>query len=165
MDQPSARAGCARAGTPTPHIVGCSGRRARSRERRMRCARAAAATSTSLPASRLRRRSAAKRTCSNCCRRTRPCPLYPGKPTSPAWRVMSAKGTGTEVRQPHSITSSARASSAGETVRPSAFAVFRLITNSYLVGACTGRSAGFSPFRMRSAYVAASRNISRCSLP
>ena len=29
-------------------------------------------------------------------------------------------------------------------------AVVRLITNSYFVGACTGRSAGFSPFRMRS---------------
>ena len=35
-------------------------------------------------------------------------------------------------------------------VRPSAFAVLRLITSSYLVGACTGRSAGFSPLRMRS---------------
>src|SRR5262249_49980613 len=34
--------------------------------------------------------------------------------------------------------------------RPSALAVLRLITNSYLVGACTGRSAGFSPLRMRS---------------
>src|SRR5262245_20340023 len=43
----------------------------------------------------------------------------------------------------HSITSSARASSVGGTVMPSAFAVLRLITNSYLVGACTGRSAGF----------------------
>src|SRR5262245_17533362 len=50
----------------------------------------------------------------------------------------------------HSITSSARASSVGGTVRPSALAVLRLMTNSYLVGACTGRSAGFSPFRMRS---------------
>jgi predicted DNA-binding ribbon-helix-helix protein len=29
-------------------------------------------------------------------------------------------------------------------VRPSAFAVLRLMTNSYLVRACTGRSAGFS---------------------
>ena len=29
--------------------------------------------------------------------------------------------------------------------RPSALAVLRLITKSYLVGACTGRSAGFSP--------------------
>src|SRR5262245_26034848 len=50
----------------------------------------------------------------------------------------------------HSITSSARASSAGGTVRPSAFAVLRLMLSSYLVGACTGRSAGFSPLRMRS---------------
>src|SRR5262249_21507078 len=50
----------------------------------------------------------------------------------------------------HSITSSARASSVVGISRPSAFAVFRLTTNSYLVGACTGRSAGFSPLRMRS---------------
>src|SRR5262245_13746418 len=50
----------------------------------------------------------------------------------------------------HSITSSARASSVGGTSSPSVLAVFRLITNSYLVGACTGRSAGFSPLRMRS---------------
>jgi hypothetical protein len=50
----------------------------------------------------------------------------------------------------HSITSSARASSVGGTSRPSARAVLRLITSSYLVGACTGRSAGFSPLRMRS---------------
>src|SRR5262245_32765981 len=47
----------------------------------------------------------------------------------------------------HSITSSARASSMGGIVRPSALAVIRLIS-SYLVGACTGRSAGFSPLRM-----------------
>ena len=39
----------------------------------------------------------------------------------------------------HSITSSARASSAGGTSRPSAAAVLRLITSWYLVGACTGR--------------------------
>src|SRR3954470_23953941 len=50
----------------------------------------------------------------------------------------------------YSITSSARASSVDGTVMPSALAVLRLITNSYLVGACTGRSAGFSPLRMRS---------------
>jgi hypothetical protein len=47
--------------------------------------------------------------------------------------------------QSYSITSSARASSVGGTVRPSALAVLRLITSSYFVGACTGRSAGFSP--------------------
>src|SRR5215470_12541142 len=50
----------------------------------------------------------------------------------------------------HSITSSARASSVSGTVRPSALAVFMLITSSYLVGACTGMSAGFSRLRMRS---------------
>jgi hypothetical protein len=50
----------------------------------------------------------------------------------------------------HSITSSARASSEGGTVIPSAFAVLRLITVSYLVGAWTGKSAGFSPLRTRS---------------
>ena len=50
----------------------------------------------------------------------------------------------------YSITSSARASSVGGTVRPSALAVLRLIANSYFVGACTGRSAGFFPLRIRS---------------
>src|SRR5215475_3381395 len=53
-----------------------------------------------------------------------------------------------EVAPLHSITSSARASRLSGTVSPSAFAVLRLITSSYLVGACTGRSAGFSPLRM-----------------
>src|SRR5215469_2182191 len=50
----------------------------------------------------------------------------------------------------HSITSSARARSVAGTSRPSALAVLRLITSSYFVGACTGRSAGFSPLRIRS---------------
>src|SRR6516162_6201352 len=53
----------------------------------------------------------------------------------------------------HSITSSASASNLSGIWSPSAFAVFRLITNSYFVGACTGRSAGLSPLRMRSTYV------------
>ena len=53
-------------------------------------------------------------------------------------------------RAVQSITWSARASSAGGTVRLSALAVLRLIASSYLVGACTGRSAGFSPLRIRS---------------
>ena len=53
---------------------------------------------------------------------------------------------------PYSITSSARASSCGEISRPSAFAVLRLITSSNLVGCWTGRSAGFSPLRMRVTY-------------
>src|SRR5262249_11678310 len=45
----------------------------------------------------------------------------------------------------HSITSSARASSVGETSRPSAFAVLRLTTNSNLVGCRNGKSAAFAP--------------------
>jgi hypothetical protein len=54
-----------------------------------------------------------------------------------------------EVRT-YSITSSARASREAGISRPSAFAVLRLMTRSYLVGAWTGRSAGFSPLRTRS---------------
>ena len=50
----------------------------------------------------------------------------------------------------YSTTSSARASSVGGSERPSALAVLRFITSSYLVGACTGRSAGLSPLRIRS---------------
>ena len=55
-----------------------------------------------------------------------------------------------ELPPSHSITSSARASRVGGTLRLSAFAVLRLITSSNLVGCWTGRSAGFSPLRMRS---------------
>src|SRR5262245_20846817 len=55
-----------------------------------------------------------------------------------------------ERASPHSITSSARCWRIQGTSRPSALAVLRLSTNSYLVGACTGRSAGFSPLKMRS---------------
>ena len=40
--------------------------------------------------------------------------------------------------------------SADEYDRLPAFAVLRLMTSLYLVNACTGRSAGFSPLRMRS---------------
>src|SRR5947209_2677304 len=48
------------------------------------------------------------------------------------------------------ISSSARTSTIGDTSMPSARAVLRLTTVSYFTGACTGRSAGFSPLRMRS---------------
>src|SRR5260370_18110286 len=54
-----------------------------------------------------------------------------------------------ERASPHSITSSARASPLGGTPRPIAFAVLRLMTSSYLVGACTRRSASLSPLWMR----------------
>ena len=56
-----------------------------------------------------------------------------------------------ELAPPHSITSSARASSVGGTSRPSALAVLRLMTSSNLVACTTGRSAGFAPLRMRPA--------------
>jgi hypothetical protein len=48
-------------------------------------------------------------------------------------------------RLAHSITSSARARSDCGTVRPSAFAVFKLITSSNVVGCWTGRSLGSRP--------------------
>ena len=85
-----------------------------------------------------------------------------------AWGVL-VNGALTQRRRPralgqplgYSMTSSARASSVGGTSSPRALAVFRLITSSYLVGACTGRSAGFSPLRMRSTY-SADRRIGSC---
>jgi hypothetical protein len=48
-----------------------------------------------------------------------------------------------------SITSSASNCIEFGTVRPRAFAVLKLITNSNLVSRCTGRSAGFSPLTIR----------------
>src|SRR5262245_3965566 len=64
-----------------------------------------------------------------------------------------------------SITPSARCWSCSEMLRPNAFAVLRLITRSYFVGACTGSSPGLSPLRIRSTYEAASRCCSTVSKP
>src|SRR5262249_38838055 len=50
----------------------------------------------------------------------------------------------------HSITSSARASSVGGILRPSALAVVRLIVRANLVGCSTGISPGFAPCRILS---------------
>jgi hypothetical protein len=52
---------------------------------------------------------------------------------------------------PYSITSSARCWRVQGTSRPSAFAVFMLITSSNLTGNCMGSSLGFSPLKTRSA--------------
>src|SRR5262249_36464007 len=49
----------------------------------------------------------------------------------------------------HSITSSARRRKDSGIFSPIALAVVRFMTNSNLVGCKTGRSAGFSPLRMR----------------
>ena len=72
---------------------------------------------------------------------------------------------GDELAPSHSITSSASCWSCKGTSRPIALAVLRLITSSYLVGACTGRLAGFSPLRMSSTYAAERRTISAVSGP
>ena len=70
-----------------------------------------------------------------------------------------------DLAPPHSVTWSARPRIASGTSSPSALAVLRLTINSYLFGACTGRSAGFSPLRIRSTYPAARRNWSTSSVP
>ena len=51
-------------------------------------------------------------------------------------------------KQHHSITSVACARIVFGTVRPSVFAVLRLMMRSNFVGCSTGRSAGFSPLRI-----------------
>jgi hypothetical protein len=65
----------------------------------------------------------------------------------------------------YSITSSARSRNEAGSVNPISFAVLRLTINSYFVGSCTGRSAGFAPLRMRSTYDAPFRNGSVGLLP
>ena len=62
-----------------------------------------------------------------------------------------------ELPPPHSITSSARASSEGGSSMPSALAVRRLMTSSNLVGCSTGMSLGLAPRRIRSTKSAARR--------
>jgi hypothetical protein len=80
------------------------------------------------------------------------CPLFPDKIAQGSEMTRCANNGS---RLFHSITSSALASRLAGIVRPSALAVLRLITSPYLVGACTGRSAGLAPFRSRSTYEAA----------
>src|SRR5262249_11356253 len=57
----------------------------------------------------------------------------------------------------YSISSSARASSDGGIVNPSALATLTLTTSSKVVGCSTGRSAGFAPFRILSTKLAIRR--------
>src|SRR5215475_7683764 len=67
--------------------------------------------------------------------------------------VMSALGQkrtyAAQQKNAYSITSAVARIYCGM-VRPSALAALRLRTVSYFVGACTGRSPGFSPLRIRS---------------
>src|SRR5262249_28814028 len=86
----------------------------------------------------------------------RQCPLYPQKRT-----LLSATGMSalchSRHQPPHSITSSARLMSVGDTWKPSGFAVFRLITSSSLVGCSIGKSEGRAPFKILSTNPAARR--------
>lgn len=67
---------------------------------------------------------------------------------------------GSAPRLGHSLTRSARNSRDGGIVRPRVLAVLPLITSSNLVGCSMGRSPGLAPFRMRSMYRPAWRNMS-----
>ena len=62
-----------------------------------------------------------------------------------------------QVEHIYSITWSARSSNVCGIVRPSAFAVLRLISSSNFVGCSIGRSPGLAPLRIRSTYDAARR--------
>jgi hypothetical protein len=66
----------------------------------------------------------------------------------PASTPSSAKAASDLYRADHWITSSARRSSDGGIVIPSAFAVFRLMTSSNLVGCSTGSTPGLTPLRI-----------------
>src|SRR6516165_7759128 len=63
-------------------------------------------------------------------------------------RITSGHGVNDFSGRAHSMTSSASASNADGMVRPSAFAVFRLMASSNLVGCSTGKSPGLAPFRI-----------------
>src|SRR5579864_8509758 len=65
-------------------------------------------------------------------------------PTRKIDLTRSGAGTG-HLPTPYSMISSARASSDGGIVKPSAAAVLRLTTSSVLIGGSTGRSPGLAP--------------------
>jgi hypothetical protein len=83
------------------------------------------------------------------------CPVSDGRPEKGglSLRAKSGRERCSKCRYTtliYSITSLARTSSDGEMVRPSAFAVLRLMMRSNLVGCSTGRSAGFAPRKILS---------------
>src|SRR5262245_13290863 len=82
--------------------------------------------------------------------------LLPARRNRPC-RCCAAEQRDELAARDHSITSSARASSASGTVRPSALAVVRLMTRSNLVGCSIGRSAGLAPRNILSTKSAARR--------
>ena len=88
-------------------------------------------------------------------------------PCGPALLVTQCQKPTYAVQQKHlySITSSARASNVGGIVRPSAFAVLRLMSSSNLVGCSTGMSPALAPLRIRSTWWAMRRVRSNNLVP
>jgi hypothetical protein len=82
-----------------------------------------------------------------------PLPVYPHERTSsdrPGWSGSCQKPTYARQQTAALLDHlAARPSSAGGIVRPSVLAVLRFMANSIFVICCTGRSAAFSPLRMR----------------
>jgi hypothetical protein len=81
----------------------------------------------------------------------------PAKTTSALEQLTDSSRTLRQVRKvpdsdiaTYSITSSAISKKSRVIVRPSALAVFRLMTSSNFVGCWTGNSAGFAPLRILS---------------
>src|SRR6516225_1418990 len=81
-----------------------------------------------------------------------PHPVRPLRPRRERQCCRSSAYKRNELTPPHSITSSAAFNRPFGTLRPSAFAVLRLMTSSNFVPCTTGKSAGFSPLRIRPAY-------------
>src|SRR5262245_59725713 len=73
-----------------------------------------------------------------------------GKPDLPRERFSPVARHEPSGRPTYSITSSVRTSRIGGIERPSALAVFRLITSSNLFGCSTGKSEGLAPLSIRS---------------
>src|SRR5262249_61379138 len=80
-------------------------------------------------------------------------------------RRRRAAEQGNELAPFHSITSSARASNLSGILRPSALAVFALITSSNFVGCSTGKSPALAPLIILSTQPAVRRNWSPNLMP
>src|SRR5262249_2719215 len=83
----------------------------------------------------------------------------------PQWRSRQPCATSAYGSRDYSITSSARAIREGGTVRPSSFAVLRLIVSRSLVACSTGSSLGLAPRSILSIYSAPRAKLQGLSWP
>jgi len=83
--------------------------------------------------------------------------LLRDRPFATAYRQFG-RGANKRRHGAYSITTSAHVSTVGGMLMPSALAVWRFMTSSYLVGRSTGRSPGFAPLKILSTKVADRRN-------